>query len=107
MVADTNAGGQRINWNATSHGTPAGESHAHVSGTLGGFWRDCEWVYCRPEPRYPEGCYRPIEPSSFPLVAGVPARILRLRGYGNAIKPHVAAAFIAAYSEVVVEGQQK
>jgi DNA (cytosine-5)-methyltransferase 1 len=66
---------------------------------LGGFWADCEWIYCRPEPRYQEGCYRPIEPGSFPLATGLPARILRLRGYGNSIKPHVAAAFIQAYCE--------
>jgi DNA (cytosine-5)-methyltransferase 1 len=78
--------------------TRAGQA-AERRGLLGGFWADCEWIYCRPEPRYPEGCYRPVEPGSFPLVAGVPARILRLRGYGNSIKPHVAADFIQAYCE--------
>jgi DNA (cytosine-5)-methyltransferase 1 len=79
-------------------GAPA-RKDAQRDGLLGGFWSNCEWVYCRPEPRYPEGCYRPIEPGSFPLATGLPARILRLRGYGNAIKPTLAAEFIRAYTE--------
>jgi DNA (cytosine-5)-methyltransferase 1 len=79
-------------------GTYEGQA-TECSSMLSGFWADCDWIYCRPEPRYPEGCYRPIEPGAFPLATGVPARILRLRGYGNSIKPHVAAAFIQAYCE--------
>jgi DNA (cytosine-5)-methyltransferase 1 len=31
------------------------------------------------------------------LAHGVPGRVGRLRGYGNAIVPHVAAEVIAAY----------
>ena len=41
----------------------------------------------------------PTEPTFFPLAHGVPARVVRLRGYGNAIVPQVAAEFIAAYYE--------
>ncbi len=37
------------------------------------------------------------EPGSFPLANGLPARMGRLRGYGNAIVPQVAAKFIKAY----------
>lgn len=33
----------------------------------------------------------------FPLGTGSPARVARLRGYGNAINPHAAALFIAAF----------
>ena len=59
-----------------------------------GFWRDVDWLGCR------DGKWRPVEPSTFPLADGLPARVVRLRGYGNAIVPQVAAAFIEA-SEVL------
>jgi DNA (cytosine-5)-methyltransferase 1 len=39
------------------------------------------------------------ESGSFPLAYGLPARVGRLRGYGNAIVPQVAAEFIAASIE--------
>jgi DNA (cytosine-5)-methyltransferase 1 len=54
------------------------------------FWSDCEWLPCR------DGKARPIEPGVEPLAHGVPARVVKLRGYGNAIVPQVAAAFIEA-----------
>jgi DNA (cytosine-5)-methyltransferase 1 len=44
-----------------------------------------------------DGKARRIEPGTFPLAHGVPARVGRLRGYGNAVVPQVAAEFIAAY----------
>lgn len=58
-----------------------------------GAWSDCQLVHCR------DGKTRriPTEPAFFPLAHGVPARVVRLRGYGNAIVPQVAAEFIAAY----------
>ena len=40
------------------------------------------------------------EPRAFPLVTRVPARMVRLRGYGNAIVPQVAAEFIKTYQEL-------
>ena len=42
---------------------------------------------------------RRVEPGIQPLAHGVSARVVRLRGYGNAIVPQVAAEFIAAYME--------
>ena len=42
---------------------------------------------------------RRIEPGTFPLAHGVPARMGKLRAYGNAIVPQVAAEFIRAYME--------
>lgn len=50
-----------------------------------------DWIYCR------DGKYRPVEPGSFPLADGSPARVGRLRAYGNAIKPWPAAEFITAF----------
>ena len=39
------------------------------------------------------------EPSLYPLADGLPGRVGRLRAYGNAIVPQVAAEFIRAYLE--------
>jgi DNA (cytosine-5)-methyltransferase 1 len=58
------------------------------------FWSHAEWIYCR------DGKYRPVEPGTFPLAHGAPARVGRLRGYGNAIVPACAAAFIEAYCDI-------
>lgn len=56
-----------------------------------GFWRDVDWLFSR------DGKWRPVEPGTFPLADGVPARVVRVRGYGNAIVPQVAAGFIQSY----------
>ncbi len=63
-----------------------------LAGSSGGtgWWRNADWLYCTDQK------YRPVEPGAFPLAHGVPARVGRLRGYGNAIVPQVAAAFIEA-----------
>lgn len=53
-----------------------------------GFWSDADWLGCR------DGKFRPVESGTFPLANGVPARVVRLRGYGNAIVPQVGAQFI-------------
>lgn len=62
-----------------------------------GFWSDADWLGCR------DGKFRPVEPGTFPLANGIPARVGRLRGYGNAIVPQVAAEFIKAFMGVVNE----
>lgn len=56
-----------------------------------GFWGSPDWLFCR------DGFWRPVEPGAFPLADGVPARVGRLRGYGNAIVPQVAAEFITSF----------
>lgn len=60
-------------------------------------WSDCEWALCG-DPSGPR--WRPIEPGSFPLADGVPARLEQLRAFGNAIVVPLAAEFIAAYMDV-------
>lgn len=59
-----------------------------------GFWKNWEWIPFRDSKR------RPIEPGSFPLVDGVPNRMGRLRGYGNALCVPSAQKFIEAYLEI-------
>ena len=68
---------------------------------------ELDWLYCR------DGKYRPIESGLKPLVDGVPrgmvhssdprntqeARAVRLKGYGNAIVPTLAAEFIRTYMQ--------
>lgn len=61
------------------------------TGAVNGFWRNVVWLPCR------DGKARPVEPGTFPLVDGTPARVVRLRGYGNAICAPQAAAFVEAY----------
>ena len=40
-----------------------------------------------------------LNPAHSQLAHGVPARVAQLRGYGNAIVPQVAQAFVEAYLE--------
>jgi DNA (cytosine-5)-methyltransferase 1 len=67
-----------------SLGTPGGIGH----------WSDFDLVHCT------DGKARRIEPGSFPLAHGVPARVGRLRAYGNSIVPQLAAEFIASFLDV-------
>lgn len=56
-------------------------------------WENPDWLWCR------DGKWRPVESSTFPLAHGIPARVGRLRGYGNAIVPQVAAEVIQVMME--------
>jgi DNA (cytosine-5)-methyltransferase 1 len=78
-------------------------------------WHSPEWIYCR------DGKQRPIKPGLKPLANGIPgrmgysrdhctpinanetqeARVMRIKGYGNAIVPQVAAQFLRAVMQVV------
>lgn len=55
-----------------------------------GFWGNAEWYAGI------DGTIRPIESGLEPLAYGVPARVVRLRGYGNAIVPQTAVVFLRA-----------
>lgn len=61
------------------------------ANTHNGFWSNSDWLGCR------DGKFRPVEPGTLPLANGIPARVGRLRGYGNAIVPQVAAEFVKAF----------
>lgn len=69
---------------------PSDDAMGAGPSPLHGFWRDADWLLCR------DGKWRPVEPGTFPLAHGLPARVVRLRGYGNAIVPQQAAAFVQA-----------
>lgn len=70
------------------------DADGRASLATGGFWRNAEWLPCL------DGKARPVEPGTSPLVTGAPARVVRLRGYGNSINAEVARAFIEAYRDV-------
>jgi DNA (cytosine-5)-methyltransferase 1 len=73
--------------------TPGASSPQHQNaeqrGGAGDFWTGADWISCR------DGKSRPIEPGTFPLAAGAPARVGRLRAYGNSINAEAARHFIA------------
>jgi DNA (cytosine-5)-methyltransferase 1 len=71
----------------------AGLHDADGRGPVGGFWAGADWIACRDEK------WRPVEPGTFPLAHGAPARVGRLRAYGNAINSQAARAFVESYLE--------
>lgn len=78
------------------HGPCVASAHRlrqHGASQTNGHWRSADWLLCR------DGLWRPVEPGTFPLAHGVPARVGRLRAYGNAIVAPLAAEFIKAYQE--------
>ena len=97
---------------AGSNGTMQTEHGS--AGPTNGHWRDADWLYCR------DGKWRPVEPGTFPLVDGTAkgmvrgsnhglpinaestgeGRVMRLRGYGNAINAIQAQIFIESFMEI-------
>ena len=53
-----------------------------------------DWLLCR------DSRWRPVEPGTCPLVDEDPARMVRLRGYGDAIDVETFTQLISAYMEV-------
>ena len=84
-------------WQTSAHGATgkpcASANDSGLSGPTNGYWRAADWLWCRDEK------WRPTEPGLAPLVDGASARVVRLRGYGNAIVAPQAQAFIESYME--------
>lgn len=59
-------------------------------GPVNGHWSAADWLLCG------DGKWRPVEPGTSPLATGAPARVGRLRAYGNAINAEQARVFIEA-----------
>ena len=70
-----------------THTRQAIERGSDISNAV---WADCIWLPCT------DGKARRAQPGIFPLAHGAPNRVGRLRAYGNAIVPQVAAEFIKA-----------
>lgn len=59
----------------------------------GTFWSGADWIACH------DGKARRTEPGLPLLAHGVPARVAKWRGFGNAIVPQVAAEVIGAFMD--------
>ena len=88
--ADFNREVERRRGKEEGGGPPSGIRRNSAS-----YWPDLEWLPCR------DGKWRPTQPGLFPLAHGLPARVGRLRGYGNAIVPQVAAEFVKGFFEAL------
>jgi DNA (cytosine-5)-methyltransferase 1 len=64
-------------------------------GPVNGFWRSADWILCR------DGQWRPVEPGAFPLATGAPARVGRLRAYGNGLNAAQAQVFVECVMEAL------
>ena len=95
-LADANLAGSGIVWRTGLSGdgdAPFGHD-LDRRGAPDGFWSDADWLFCR------DNKWRPVEPGAQPLAHGAPARVGRLRAYGNCIIAQAAAEFIGAYLDL-------
>ncbi|MDF3936700.1 DNA cytosine methyltransferase [Pseudomonas citronellolis] len=90
-----NAESKRREWRTNDEDQRRRECSFGPAGAVSGIWSDAEWIYCADR----GGVWRPVEPGTFPLAHGAPARVGRLRAYGNAINAEAATQFVAAYLE--------
>jgi len=89
---------------ADSDGGLAGDGGVQRGGEYGqrakdvraGFWGAFDILHCT------DGKARRVESGTFPLAHGVPGRVGKLRAYGNAIVPEVAAEFVMAYCDTLM-----
>lgn len=106
--------------NASTEGIQRGREHRQRAPDGAHFWQEARWTQCA------DGKSRRIKPGIEPLVDGLPrgvvprghigladvenspeARAMRLKGYGNAIVPCLAAVFIQATIEAREHDQNR
>lgn len=73
---------------------PALEDHM-LEHSGNGDWDNVVYIPCA------DGVARPLKPGLAPLVDGLQGRMALLRGYGNAIVPALAAAFVESVMECI------
>jgi len=89
FMGDAPRGGCGVGGDAAQ---PGSVGHADRAG-----WERYDIIPCR------DGKARRVEAGTFPLADGISGRVGLLRGYGNAIVPQVAEAFLRAWAETKQE----
>lgn len=82
-----------LHGNRLTSRSASAETAGYGRSTRSAAWSDFQWVVCH------DGKARRIQSGLQPLGNGFPARVGRLRSYGNAIVPQVGAAFVTAYMQ--------
>lgn len=75
---------------------PSGLLYSRQVGSLD----DADWLLCRNPVGEP--MWRPVEPGTFPLDNAAPARVGRLRAYGNGLDTETATQFCGAVREICI-----
>ena len=94
-AADQRCAGERLLLRPEEAGRDAGRVPETAGSRAGGFWASASWIVGH------DGKARRVEPDIRLLAHGIPGRVGRLRAYGNAIVPQVAAEVIAAYMDTL------
>lgn len=76
---------------------PASEQAGRAGQPRENFWSSHEWIACRDEKH--GTVWRPAKSGLHVLAHGIPARVDRIRGSGNAIVPQVAAEVLETMME--------
>lgn len=80
--------------------TPFANGDSQRPGPANSHWGIADWIGCR------DRKWRAVESGTFPLVDESPARVGRLRGYGNAIVAEQAKTFIVSAVDAIAENVQ-